>query len=94
MSVLRTDYTTDVVLGERYRDEQTGIEGIATAISFYQYGCERVNIEVVSHDAKEIKDYGFDAPRLIRVRDEVPIPPSTRTGGPQPMVSRPGAVGR
>jgi hypothetical protein len=30
-------YATDVELGKRYRDPQTGIEGVATAVTFYQY---------------------------------------------------------
>lgn len=40
-------FKSDIKLGERYKDTQTGIEGTATAVSFYQYGCERVNLEAV-----------------------------------------------
>lgn len=86
-------YLSDIVLGERYRDDQTGIEGTATVVSFYQHGCERVSVEVV-HDG-EIKEYGFDAPRLTRVATNQRAT-SDRTGGPARGVShvRPGAVAR
>lgn len=89
---MKTRYATDVKLGERYRDEQTGIEGTATAVSFYQYGCERVSIEAVV--AGKIEEYGFDAPRLTHVSTNERIAPSPRPGGDLPAVSRPGRVTR
>lgn len=86
-------YKTDIKLGERYRDNQTGIEGTATAVSFYQFGCERVNLEAVV--AGKIEEYGFDAPRLTHVDTNVTAK-SERRGGPAKGVShvRPGAVAR
>lgn len=86
-------YETDIRLGERYIDKQTGIEGTATAVTFYQFGCERVSLENVTRG--EIKDYGFDAPRLTHVATQQTAQ-TTRTGGPDRGVSnvRPGAVGR
>lgn len=72
-------YESDIVLGDRYVDKQTGIEGTATAIHFYQYGCERVNLEVVIAD--KIEEYAFDAPRLThKVTNRQAT--TTRTGGP------------
>ena len=87
----REQYRTDVKLGERYRDPQTGIEGVATAVSFYQYACERVSIETVV--GGKIEEYGFDAPRLEHVGSRE-RPAQQRTGGPGQAVSRPGAVTR
>lgn len=86
-------YKTDIILGDRYRDGQTGIEGTATAVSFYQFGCERVNLEAVV--AGKIEEYGFDAPRLTHINTEVKAE-SPRRGGPAKGVShvRPGAVSR
>lgn len=86
-------YETDIRLGERYRDGQTGIEGTATAVTFYQYGCERVQIEAVV--AGKIEEYGFDAPRLTHVATQVRAV-STGTGGPERAAStrRPGPVAR
>lgn len=86
-------YKTDIILGERYRDDQTGIEGTATAVSFYQYGCERVNLEAVV--AGKIEEYGFDAPRLTHIATQKRAE-SPRNGGPEKGVShkRPGAVKR
>lgn len=76
---MKESYKTDIKLGERYRDEQTGIEGVATAVIFYQHGCERVDLETVV--AGKIESYGFDSPRLthIETRKKVTTP---RTGGP------------
>lgn len=75
----KASYETDIRLGERYRDEQTGIEGVATCVSFYQHGCERVSLEVVRKG--EIKTYGFDAPRLKSIVTGQQAT-TTRTGGP------------
>ncbi len=87
------NYQTDIQLGERYRDDQTGIEGTATAITFYQHGCERASIENV-HEG-EIKEYGFDAPRLTHIASGETAK-TTKTGGPARGVSdrRPGPVAR
>ena len=90
---MKQKYQTDITLGERYVDTQTGIEGVATGITFFQYGCERVNLEVVV--AGKIEDYGFDAPRLTHIATQKRAE-TTRTGGPAKGVSnvRPGAVTR
>ena len=85
-------YRADITLGRRYRDRQTGIEGTATAVTFYQHGCERVTIETVV--AGKIEEYGFDAPRLTDIEAERPVVPSGRPGGPRPAVGRAGAVAR
>lgn len=75
----KTKYETDIVLGERYVDKQTGIEGTATAVHFYQYGCERVNLEAVVEG--KIEEYSFDAPRLTHKGTDRQAT-TTRTGGP------------
>lgn len=76
----KTTYKSDIILGERYRDPQTGIEGVATSAHFYQYACERIVLEFVKPDG-ELQENTFDAPRLESVktgkRAEV-----TKTGGP------------
>jgi hypothetical protein len=89
----KTSYETDIRLGERYIDKQTGIEGTATTVTFFQHGCERVSLETVVKG--EIKEYGFDSPRLTHVETQQQAT-STRTGGPERGVSgrRPGAVTR
>ena len=90
---MKANYRTDVRLGERYRDAQTGITGTATAVTFHQHGCERVGIETVI-DGK-IEEYAFDAPRLVHVETERPVT-AVRVGGPAKGVShvRPGPVSR
>lgn len=77
----KQQYKSDIVLGERYRDTQTGLEGIATAIYFYQYGCERVSIETLNESDKTISGTAFDAPRLQHV-ESGKVATVKRTGGP------------
>lgn len=76
---MKQAYKSDIRLGEKYRDNQTGIEGVATGVVFYQHGCERVDIELVV--AGEVKVYAFDAPRLTHVASGTQAT-TTRTGGP------------
>lgn len=76
---MKQTYKTDIKLGERYRDTQTGIEGYATAVFFFQHGCERVNIEAVV--AGKIEEYSFDAPRVMHVATEK-VATTARVGGP------------
>ncbi len=78
-------YKSDIVLGKRYRDEQTGIEGVATGISFYQHGCERAVLELVV--AGKIEEYSFDAPRLTCVETGQRAS-AQDTGGPRDTALR------
>lgn len=79
-------FASDVKLGEKYRDEQTGIEGIATSVHFYQFACERITLEFLKKDG-ELMTETFDAPRLraIHPTDSIKLK-VTKTGGP----ARPG----
>lgn len=88
-------YASDVVLGDQYRDSQTGFEGVATAIYFYQYGCERVQVEAFDKKTQDIRSLAFDAPRLIHVKTGK-APKVTRTGGPGNggAEARPGVTAR
>ena len=75
-------YQSDIKLGERYKDEQTGYEGTATAIYFFQHACERVCIETFDAQRREVKTETFDAPRLTNVKTQKPAR-SPRPGGPE-----------
>jgi hypothetical protein len=75
-----TAYTSDVILGEKYRDDQTGLEGIATSVHFYQHACERVTLEYV-HKQQGLLEVTFDAPRLTSLATGRTAR-TTRTGGP------------
>lgn len=74
------NYESDIVLGEKYKDTQTGIEGVAVSTCFFQHGCERITIELLNHDG-EIREYVFDAPRLMHVETQK-VARKTDTGGP------------
>jgi hypothetical protein len=74
-------YKTDIKLGEKYRDEQTGIEGTATAIYFFQHACERVQLERINSMDAKLEEMVFDAPRLTHVASGLKAM-TTRTGGP------------
>lgn len=85
-----SDFASDIVLGETYLDEQTGVEGVATSITFFQHACERVCLELLLPD-RQLKEYVFDAPRLTHVASGRQAS-STRTGGDDhSSSSRPGA---
>lgn len=88
----KNSYESDVVLGRKYRDKQTGIEGVATHVTFYQFACERVIIETLDND-KNIKEYSFDVQRLEDVETKQQAT-TTRTGGPGDPVPRSGAATR
>lgn len=77
---MKTTYKTDIKLGQRYLDQQTGITGVATSIHFYQHACERVTLEFVKPDG-ELQEVTFDSPRLTNVATGETAT-STRTGGP------------
>lgn len=68
-----------VVLGERYLDTVTGVEGVATARHEYQFGCVRVTLEWQKDG--EPKAESFDEQRL-RAADGRPVELTARTGGP------------
>lgn len=74
-------YTSDVELGEKYRDTQTGFVGVATSISFFQHACERIGLEAYDPERYEVKTEVFDAPRLEHVPTGKQAS-TTRPGGP------------
>lgn len=76
-----SEYKSDIQLGERYRDEQTGYEGVATSITFFQFACERVCLETYDAERKQVKEAVFDAPRLTSVATGQTAT-TERTGGP------------
>ena len=63
-------YESDITLGEKYRDKNTGFEGVATNVVFFQHGCERVTLKTLDSSGKNIVDQNFDAPLLELVRGE------------------------
>lgn len=69
-----------IELGKKYRDTIHGFEGIATCVSRYLTGCDRVMLE--SNKDGDLKEYWFDITRLEGV--EIPEP-EMKTGGPQPI---------
>lgn len=74
-----TTYRSDIVLGDQYRDRDTGLIGVVQSVHFYRNACERVIINYL-HDG-DIKEASFDAVDLIHVDTEKPAT-STKTGGP------------
>lgn len=88
----KTNYKSDIVLGERYVDKQTGYEGVATCITFFQHACERIILENYDAERKQVKEVVFDAPRLTHIATDK-IAKTKKTGGPgQPAGQRGPAV--
>lgn len=75
-----SDYASEVILGEKYLDEQSGIEGVATSVHFYQYACERVTIELMTRDGV-LQEATFDSPRLTHCASGKKVS-IKKTGGP------------
>lgn len=83
-----TTYESDIELGAKYRDKQTGYEGIAVFIEFHQYRCEQVALE--RFDNNEVKAYMFDAERLEQIAPAVKPYEPVSTGGYRNPVTRTG----
>jgi hypothetical protein len=78
---MKQNYKSDIVMGEKYVDTQTGYEGTATIVTFFQHGCERVTLESYDAERKQIKEMTFDSPRLKSVKTGK-VAETERTGGP------------
>lgn len=76
---MKTSYTSDIVLGRKYRHGTTGLEGAAESVHFYKNSCERV-VLIYLHDG-EIKEASFDAVDLVDVESSKPAE-SKKSGGP------------
>lgn len=64
---MKQSYKSDLKLGERYRDNTTGIEGALVAVHFYEHACERATIRYVDNQ-KQVQEVSFDAPELVEVK--------------------------
>lgn len=73
-------YKSDLKLGERYRDQATGIEGVLTSIHFYQHACERGTIRYVNGQ-QDVIEASFDAPELVHI-ESGKTATTERKGGP------------
>ena len=82
----KNKFETDIVLGVLYRDTQTGLEGTASSIHFFQHACERVCLEYINDD-KDLKEAYFDAGRLERV-ETGKVAKVEKPGGPERGDSR------
>lgn len=84
-------YTSDVELGRLYRDVQTGLEGWACAIEFFEKIATRVVLRSIGLDKgghKEIKLHVVDDFLLLDVETEQQA--QRRSDAPSPV--RPGAL--
>ena len=73
-------YKSDIVLGDKYREKSTGIEGKAVAVAFFEHACERVTLRY-AHDG-DVKEASFDAPEVEHIKTQT-TPQVTKTGGPE-----------
>ena len=88
-----TEFKSDIVLGERYVDKQTGYEGVATSVTFFQHACERVCIETYDTKRLQVIESIFDAPRLTHVKSGETAK-TEKTGGPQMPAGQRGPASR
>ena len=74
-----------IEFGERYRDPSSGFEGDVQALYFYKHGCMRVCLRGVNNSTGEPAEFAFDAPELVKVETQQPVPAGPRTGGPHDL---------
>jgi hypothetical protein len=77
-----------IELGEKYRDEISGFEGVATGHAEYLYGCEQTMLSGSKHDSHEPDCHWFDDQRLIHVESGARMGEQVVAGGPQQAPSR------
>ena len=75
------NYRSDLKLGEKYRDETTGVVGHLVSVHFYEHACERATLRFLDQD-KNVQEVSFDAPELVRVDTGIRAV-TTKTGGPR-----------
>jgi len=74
-----TTIKTEIVFGNKYRDTNSGFEGVAVAITKWQYGCIRVTLcPKVGADGKRMDSETFDEEGLENIK------PNKYSGGPTP----------
>jgi hypothetical protein len=84
-------FRTEIEFDKKYRDKNTGFEGTATQMYFYQHGCERVLLKGMNTQG-EIVEYVFDAPELEDAATKRGIKLLDRkTGGPHDSAAPRGA---
>lgn len=71
-----------IKLGERYRDEITNFEGVATAEYRFLHGCIRVCLERGGENGKA-EESAFDEQRLVLVKTERKPVARATSGGPR-----------
>lgn len=74
-------YKSDLRLGEKYRDQATGVEGHLTSIHFFEHACERGNLRFLDRDGN-VQECSFDAPELRLVTKPAEPVRQQKTGGP------------
>lgn len=73
-------FKSDLKMGEKYRDETTGIEGHLVAVYFFEHACERGCLRYVDNQ-NQVQEVTFDAPELVHVVSGKTAQ-SDRPGGP------------
>lgn len=82
-------FKTNIRMGARYRDSATGFEGTATAVYFFQHGCERTLVKGINGQG-EVVEYVFDAPELEEVSTNKRVElVECKTGGPHDRTPAP-----
>lgn len=78
---MKQSYKSDLKLGEKYRDNTTGLEGTLIAVHFYEHACERGTLRYVNRQ-QEMVEQSFDAPELVNVASGR-LSAVDRPGGPR-----------
>ena len=86
----QTMLKNQIVLGARYRDKVTGLEGVAIGITTWLTGCDSVGLLGPAQDGKVAEPYWTDTSRVEPIGDGASVMETkavetvVRPGGPQP----------
>lgn len=76
-----------IKMGDTYRDEITGFEGIITARFEYMNGCVRYELEAADAEGRP-KGYVFDEQRLVKATTGAKPKPTATAGGSRTAPTR------
>lgn len=74
----------NIVLGDDYKDDITGFQGVATAVTDYMFGCSRVLLEANTLEGGKPVDIWVEDMRLTHVRTRIKPESLAATGGTGP----------
>jgi hypothetical protein len=58
-------YMSKIVLGQRYTDKIHSVSGVASSVTFFKNGCEKVILETYSQTQEKMVFHDFDVVDVV-----------------------------